>query len=139
MIVQRWIALAAAGLMLAACSEAPTALTRNQQPKPEPTQPSTIKVETNSGGPVVLTTTGAEFRVSPDGYVQAALLKDGQKLSLDDPRIGAPADSFLVRVGGKDLHFGLEFGSARVLDAIGKMGGGEEIGNLCAAARAFRY
>ena len=127
MIVQRWIALAAAGLMLAACSEAPTALTRNQQPKPEPTQPSTIKVETNSGGPVVLTTTGAEFRVSPDGYVQAALLKDGQKLSLDDPRIGAPADSFLVRVGGKDLHFGLEFGSARVLDAIGKMGEGKRL------------
>ncbi len=128
MIAQKlWAALAAASLMLAACSEAPTPRLRRQQPKPEPTQPSTINVETNSGGPVVLTTTGAEFRVSPDGYVQASLLKDGQKLSLDDPRVGTPADSFFVLVGGKDLHFGLEFGSARVLDAIGKMGAGKRL------------
>ncbi len=128
MIAQkRWILLAAASLVLAACSETPAPRPHNQQPKPEPTQPSTIKVETNSGGPVVLTTTGAEFRVSPDGSVQAALLRDGQKLSLDDPRIGTPADSFFVHVGGKDLHFGLEFGSARVLDAIGKMGVGKRL------------
>ena len=70
-----WIVLAFATLMLAACREVPAPAPRSAQPKPEPTQPSAIKVETNSGGPVVLTTSAAEFRVRPDGYVQASLLK----------------------------------------------------------------
>src|ERR1035438_7673772 len=49
------------------------------------------------GGSVVLTTSAAEFQVSPDGYVQAFLLKDGNKLSLDEPNVGAPASSNLDR------------------------------------------
>ena len=95
--------------------------------KPEPTQPSTINVEVKDGGPVVVTTSAAEFQVRPDGYVQAFLLKDGKKLSLDEPNIGAPADSDFVRVGDKDVHFTLDFQQAQVHEAIGKMGAGKRV------------
>jgi len=95
--------------------------------KPEPTRPSTINVDLKDGGPVVLTTSAAEFQVTPDGYVQAFLLKDGKKLSLDEPNVGAPADSDYVRVGGKDVHFTLDFQQAQVHEAIGKMGVGKRV------------
>ena len=36
---------------------------------------------------MVLTTSAAEFQVTPEGYVQASLLKDGKKLSLDEPDV----------------------------------------------------
>ena len=121
------IALLAAMLFLSACSKVSKPQPQSAQPKPEPTQPSAIKVEANSGGPVVLTTSAAEFRIRPDGYIQASLLKDGQKLSLDDPKAGAPADSDFLQVAGKDVHFILDFGSARVLEAVGKMGVGKRI------------
>ena len=95
--------------------------------KPEPTQPSAIKVETGGGGPLVLTTTVAEFQIRPDGYVQAFLLKDGKKLTLDDPQLGAPADSDFAQVAGKDVHFTLDLQQAQVHEAIGKMGAGKRM------------
>jgi alpha-galactosidase len=95
--------------------------------KPQPTQPSTISVELNAGGPVVLTTSAAEFQVRPDGYVQASLLQNGRKLSLDEPNIGAPADSDFVRAGDKDVHFILDLQQAQVREAIGKLGVGKRV------------
>jgi hypothetical protein len=35
---------------------------------------SSIKVDVEHGGPAVVTTASAEFRILPSGYVQAALL-----------------------------------------------------------------
>jgi len=124
---KRFAAFAALALLLASCTKAPIPVAQNQQPKPAPTLPSAIKVDLQSGGPVVLTTSAAEFRVRPDGYVQASLLKQQQKVSLDDPKVGSPADSDLVRVSGKDEHFVLEFESARVLEAVGKLGVGKRV------------
>jgi len=95
--------------------------------KPEPTQPSAISVDVNAGGPVVLTTSAAEFQVTPDGYVRASLLKDGKKLSLDEPHGGTPSDSNFVSVGGKEVHFTLDFQQARVREAVGKMGAGKRV------------
>ncbi|MGB9204467.1 MAG: hypothetical protein WCB94_10930, partial [Terriglobales bacterium] len=106
-------------LLLAACSKAPA--------KPEPTQPSTIKVEVKDGGPIVLVTSAAEFEVGSDGYVRASLLQDRRKLSLDEPNVGAPADSDFVRVRGKDVHFTLDFQQTEVHEAIGKMGVGKRV------------
>src|SRR5262249_45133440 len=97
------------------------------KPKPGATQPSAIKVEVNDGGPVVLTTSTSEFKVRPDGYIQASLLKDGQKLSLDEPRVGAMSDSDYVVMGGKEVHFTLDFQQVRVLEAVGKMGVGKRV------------
>src|ERR1017187_6235441 len=113
--------------MLTACSKLPKSPPKTAAAKPEPTQPSTIKVEVKDGGPVMLTTSAAEFQVTPDGYVQASLLKDGKKLSLDEPNVGAPADSDFVRVAGKDVHFTLDFQQAQVHEAIGKMGVGKRV------------
>jgi len=120
------IALALTFLLMA-CSKLPPVPLRTATTKPQPTQPSAITVDAKSGGPVVLTTNAAEFQLMPDGYVQASLLKDGKKLSLDEPKVGAPADSDFVRMGGKDVNFVLEFGSARVLEAVGKMGVGKRV------------
>ena len=113
--------------LLAGCSKLPHPALQGAKPKPASTQPSAITVEVKSGGPVVLTTSTAEFQVMPDGYVQAFLLKDGQKLSLDEPRLGAPSDSDYVSVAGKDVHFTLDFQSARVLESVGKMGAGKRV------------
>jgi alpha-galactosidase len=116
--------LIAAILFLLACSQKPQQ-PLNNEPKPAAPQPSAIKVEVNASGPVVLTTPTAEFRVRPDGYIQAFLLKDGQKLSLDEPRGGADSDYAVV--AGKEVHFTLDFQQVRVLEAVGKMGAGKRI------------
>src|SRR5208283_5188331 len=90
-------------LLLAACSKLPKSPLqlplKTATTKPEPTQPSTINVE----------------------------VKDGKKLSLDEPNVGAPADSDFVRLGGKDVHFTLDFQQAQVHEAIGKMGAGKRV------------
>jgi len=120
------IVLIGAIVVLLACSRLqPSA--KEPKAKPGATQPSAIKIQVNDGGPVVLTTSAAEFQVRPDGYVQAFLLKDGQKLSLDEPRVGATSDSDFVMVGGKEIHFTLDFQQVRVLEAVGKMGSGKRV------------
>src|SRR4051812_11451548 len=45
---------------------------------------SRINVMVNAGGPLVLRTSSAEFQLNANGYLQASLLRDGQKLTLDD-------------------------------------------------------
>ena len=121
------IVLIVALLLLLACSRLQQSSSKDAKPKPGATQPSTIKVEVNDGGPVVLTNGTAQFQVRPDGYIQAFLLKDGQKLSLDEPRVGAASDSDYVVVAGKEVHFTLDFQQVRVLEAVGKMGVGKRV------------
>jgi len=93
------------------------------------------------GGPWLLTTSAAECSVTPDGYVQAFLLKDGQKLSLDESNVGAPSDSDFVRVGGpnwagKDVHFTLDFAQAEVHEAIARWGSAKRVGDSGASSGA---
>jgi alpha-galactosidase len=118
-------------LLESACSKNqtdPTPLPQNgPAAKALPTHPSTIKVDVKNGGPAVVATGTTEFEVRTDGYVQAFLLKDGNRLSLDDPKPGTPADSDFVRVGGKDVHFTLDFQQAEIHEATGKMGLGKRI------------
>ncbi len=135
-----WITLDLA-LLLTACSKSPQpilpqptlqSILKTGTPKPEPTQPSAINVDVAPGAAVTLTTTAAEFRVTPDGYVKAFLLpdpkkNDGKKLTLDEPNVGVPADSDFVRVAGKDVHFTLDFQQAEVHEAVGKMGAGRRV------------
>ena len=94
--------------------------------KTEPAlRPSTIKVEVKPGGPVVLTTSSAEFQILPSGYIQASLLKGGQKLTLDEPGAGASSD-FLVQ-DGKEVQFALDFGQTKVSESTGKLGRGKRV------------
>jgi len=109
-----------AGFMLS-CSKPPA------QPKAEPSRPSDIKVEVRDGGPVVVTTSTAEFQILPSGYLQATLLKDGKRLTLDDPAEGSAAGSGHIMHGGKDLEFISDFGQVKVLEATGKLGRGKRV------------
>jgi alpha-galactosidase len=87
-------------------------------------QPSRIQVEVKPGGPVILATSSAEFQILPSGYIQALLLKGGQKLTLDQP--GTSASSFLVQ-GGKEIQFALDFGQTKVQESTGKLGRGKRV------------
>jgi alpha-galactosidase len=95
--------------------------------KEPPSQPSAIHVESNPGGPLVLTTSAAVFEVAPSGYVQAFLLRDGKRLTLDEPKPGRPEDSDYLVHDGKEVHFVLEFDQAKILESIGKLGRGKHI------------
>jgi alpha-galactosidase len=102
--------------------------TRSQKQAKEPrSAPSSISVAVNNGGPIVLTTSTAEFQVLPSGYLQASLVKGGEKLSLDEPRQSGPAESDYLVQDGKEIHFALDFSKAEVNEATGKLGRGKRI------------
>ena len=103
------------------CTRAP------MQPKAGAARPSDIKVEVRDGGPVVVTTSAAEFQILPSGFVQASLLEDGKKLTLDEPGVGSAAGSDYVVHDGQELQFTPDFGQAKVLEATGKLGRGKRV------------
>jgi len=119
-MVVRSVLLAVACLMLS-CSKAP------EQPKPAPARPSDIKVEVRDGGPVIVTTSTAEFQILPSGFVQASLLKDGKRLTLDEPPVGSSGGSDSIVHEGKELDFVPDFSQAKVLEAAGKLGRGKRV------------
>jgi alpha-galactosidase len=122
LLLQIQSALVAALLCLTlSCTKPPA------QFKPEASRPSDIKVEVRDGGPVVITTSTAEFLILPSGYLQGTLLKNGQRLTLDDPNVGSAAGSGYIMHEGKDLEFIPDFGQAKVLEAAGKLGRGKRI------------
>jgi alpha-galactosidase len=110
--------LAGVCLLLAGCSRPPS------KTEPAAAQPSQVKVDVKPGGPIVLTTTSAEFQVLPSGYIQASLLKGDQKLTLDEP---APTSSDFMVTGGKQIQFAPDFAQAKVTDSIGKLGKGKRV------------
>ncbi len=87
---------------------------------------SAIQVEADAKGPIILTTKTAEFRILPSGYVQASLIENGRKLTLDDPAVSEAAGDFIV-LSGKPVHFSLDFAHAKIEEASGKMGAGKRI------------
>ena len=100
---------------------------RAEAPKQPPSQPSAIKVEVRDGGPIVVTTSTAEFQILPSGFVQATLLKDGKRLTLDEPFVGSTGGSDSIIHEGKELDFIPDFAQAKVLEANGKLGPGKRI------------
>ena len=90
-----------------------------------PSRPSEIKITVNDGGPLVLQTSTAEFHVLPSGYVQGFLLKDGKKLTLDEP--AAHASSDYVVTAGKDVQFKLDFAQVKIRESEGKLGRGKHV------------
>ena len=117
---RRWSVLGLAGLFLlsASCSRSQP---KAETPAPEP---SHIKVEVKPGGPIVLTTSSAEFQILPSGYIQASLLKGDQRLTLDEP--GAVGSDLLLH-NGKPLQFALDLSAAKVQDSTGKLGRGKRV------------
>jgi len=43
------------------------------KPSQAPSRPSDIKVEVRDGGPIMVTTSAAEFQMLPSGFFQASL------------------------------------------------------------------
>jgi alpha-galactosidase len=85
---------------------------------------SAIAVTVNPGKPVVIKSATAEFDILPSGYIQAFLLKDGNRLSLDEPG-GSPAifGDALLSTGKEIRDFALDLDRAKISDAMGKLGG----------------
>jgi alpha-galactosidase len=84
---------------------------------------SSISVELNGAGPVVIRTGTAQFQLTANGYLQASLLRDGKTLSLDDPQAdpATGADS-LVSAGTQIDDFVLDLSKARITSATGRLG-----------------
>ena len=109
-----------------------TALSCSRPSKPlqsqtPPSRPSDIKVTMSDGGPAVIQTSTAEFDVLPSGYIQGFLVKEGKKLTLDEPKVGTPLGSDYVMSGARQVGFNLDFGNAKVLESQGKLGRGKRI------------
>ncbi len=84
---------------------------------------SAVAVTVNPGGPIVLKTSAAEFDILSSGYVQAFLLKDGERRTLDEPEAGsAPSGDYLQSVGKEIRHFIFDFEGVKVSEAQGKIG-----------------
>ena len=99
------------------CSKAPPPPAGKAAPQ------SQVTVTVNAGGPVVVRSAEAEFDILPSGYVQAFLLKDGKRLSLDEPQAGAPVSGDTLFSAGREVSdFALDFGRVNVSDARGRLG-----------------
>ena len=96
-------------------------------PKAPPSKPSDINVEVKDGGPVIVTTTAAEFQILPSGFLQATLRTDGKRLTLDEPNVGSTGGSDSIVIQGKEFDFIPDFGQAKVVEATGKLGRGKRI------------
>ncbi len=99
------------------------ACTKSAPPKEAAPVASAIKVQTNAGSPLVITTSAAEFQVLNSGAMQGFLLKNGSKLSLEPT---APDGGHLV-VGGKVVRFALDLDHPAIADATGKLGRGKRV------------
>jgi alpha-galactosidase len=88
---------------------------------------SKIQVEAVPQGPIRVTTRTAQFEILSNGYVRAFLIKDGHKLTLDDPRTGADASSDYLMQAGKSVHFALNFAQTKILETTGKLGIGKRV------------
>ena len=93
----------------------------NRHSSPAPPQ-SGINVTVQDGNAVVIVTPSTEFQIGKTGYIHAALVRDGQKLSLDDVKADPQASADEVIIGGKTVSdFDLDLSGARVTDASGRL------------------
>ena len=84
---------------------------------------SNIEVSVSKDGAVIKTST-AEFEVLTSGYLRALLIRDGKRLTLDEPEaMGKTLSGDSLRTAGKEPNvFALDFENAKVSDAQGKLG-----------------
>jgi alpha-galactosidase len=98
-----------------------------QKPAQPAEQLSTIKVELPPGGPAILTTTSAEFKILRSGQVEAWFTQNEKRLTLDNSTGGANTGSDYVIQDGKPIAFTPDFTQARVVEASGKLGRGKRV------------
>ncbi len=84
---------------------------------------SRIVVTADTGGPVTIRTAVAEFEVLRSGNVQAYLLKNGIRFTLDDPSETGESTPNSLTVAGREIgRFNLDFDHVKVSAAHGKTG-----------------
>ncbi|HUU12734.1 MAG TPA: hypothetical protein VM182_03375, partial [Terriglobia bacterium] len=108
--------LLATGISITSCSPtSPPAVEKNAS--------AAIAVTVEPQGPVVLKTASAEFHVLASGYIQAFMIKDGKKLTLDEPEAGPAGSGESCVVGGKPLQSArYDVEHAKVSDVSGDIG-----------------
>ena len=106
-------------LLIAGCTRPPA------NPEPAPAPPSQIKVDVKPGGPIVLTTSSAEFQILPSGYIQASLLKGRSEAHPGCPRRRAAA-IFWCKTARKFSSRWIS-AQAKVQDSAGKLGRGKRV------------
>jgi alpha-galactosidase len=80
-------------------------------------------VTANHGSAVVIKTSAAEFDILANGSLQTFLVKEGSRLTVDEPEGGASASGDYLVSAGKDIRdFTLDFPHVKVTDAHGKVG-----------------
>src|SRR5262249_36064729 len=100
---------------------------KNEKPSAAKPLPSDIEITVNPNGPVTVTTRAAEFQLLPSGYVQGFLIKNGAKLTLDDPHTSTPHSPDYLLIEGKAIGFTPDFSQVRVVEPQGKLGRGKRI------------
>ena len=99
------------------------ACTPSSPPGSEGTMPSAVAVTVNPGGPVVIKTQTAEFDILASGYIQAFLLRDGKRLTIDEPGADGAIPGGSIRTGDKELSdFTIDFSQVKVSETSGKLG-----------------
>jgi alpha-galactosidase len=98
--------------------------TRKTETPAQRSEPSQIQVLVNNDGPLVLTTSAAEFQILDSGSARAFLLKGGSKLTLDET---AATSGDHVVGDGKDIYFKLDFSQAKITDGGSKLGRGKHV------------
>jgi len=84
---------------------------------------SGVNVTVSPAGPIQVKTQAAEFELLASGYLQGRLLKNGKKLTLDDPAAGEAASCDVLISEGAPVRFDvLDFGRAKVSDISGALG-----------------
>jgi alpha-galactosidase len=82
-----------------------------------------VEVSVAPEGPVLVKTSAAEFELNASGYLRGYLVRNSQKLTLDDPAAGDAGQGDQLISAGKPVHFpGLDFRHAKVTDLHGGIG-----------------
>jgi alpha-galactosidase len=97
---------------LGGCQQKPS----TSSPPSRPTSAALVTV--NPGGPLVIKTASAEFDLLASGYLQPYLVKDGGRLTLDEP---ASVSESLV-LSNEIRDFTLDFDHAKISHVQGKLG-----------------
>jgi alpha-galactosidase len=84
---------------------------------------ATLEVSVRRAGTVLIKTPEAEFELLASGYLKGHLVKEGQRLTLDEPSPGDAEGGDLLVSGGAPVHFGRpDFGGVKISDIHGAIG-----------------
>jgi alpha-galactosidase len=110
---QAMCAAVAAVVLGVACTQ------RTSVPQEQSSKRTSIVQVQAAAGALYMGTPTAQFVLSPNGFLQANLVREGKRLTLDE----ASGPALTVQVNGRDLeNFDFDLAHAKVSEATGKLG-----------------